>query len=428
LVKNYVRRGKWFHYMRRVPKHISRFDKRQHVRIALKTKDEKEAQRLAAIYDNFIERYWRDLIKSGQSDDDLQKFQQASAVAKAHGFAYKDMTAILDSPLDEVLSRIEVAVDDISGKAPALLGGAKKAGLTLRECPEKFWPLCADRLLGKSEHQIRKFRNPRRAAIEKLIEAVGNLDVSAIQRSHIIQFRNWLLEKIAAGAMTGNTANKQIGYVKAMLHAVALNEEINVDFKHLFAEIRMKEEAVSRPPFEASYVQNTLLNGQVLNGLNDDARMLVYLMAETGARPSEIIGILPEEFFLDEAVPHFLIQENEIRTLKTKTSERKIPLVGIGLIVARKIAKTGLTRYWKNPDSASGTISKYLRENDLTATPKHALYSLRHTFKDRLRDAGAPEEVIDELMGHKKFGPKYGRGHMLESKHEWLQKIAFDPP
>ena len=66
--------------------------------------------------------------------------------------------------------------------------------------------------------------------------------------------------------------------------------------------------------------------------------------------------------------------------------------------------------------------NKYLRENDLKPTPDHSLYSLRHTFKDRLRDAGAQEEVIDELMGHKKSGPKYGRGHILESKLKWLEK------
>lgn len=81
--------------------------------------------------------------------------------------------------------------------------------------------------------------------------------------------------------------------------------------------------------------------------------------------------------------------------------------------------------YYKSADVASNSINKYLRENSLKPTPKHSLYSLRHTFKDRLRDAGAPEEVIDELMGHKKSGPKYGRGHMIERKYEWLNKVAF---
>ena len=35
-------------------------------------------------------------------------------------------------------------------------------------------------------------------------------------------------------------------------------------------------------------------------------------------------------------------------------------------------------------------------------------------------------EIIDELMGHKKSGPKYGRGHILERKYEWMLKIAFE--
>ena len=57
-----------------------------------------------------------------------------------------------------------------------------------------------------------------------------------------------------------------------------------------------------------------------------------------------------------------------------------------------------------------------MREHNLKPTPNHSLYSLRHTFKDRLRDAQAPEEIIDELMGQKKSGPKY----------EWMKKIAFE--
>ena len=154
--------------------------------------------------------------------------------------------------------------------------------------------------------------------------------------------------------------------------------------------------------------------------------MLVYMMIETGARESEIIGLGTEDIILASDVPHVIIQPNAIRSLKTDSSERKIPLVGAALLAAKEIYPDGLTRYREKPDHASGAINKYLRENDLRPTPKHTLYGLRHTFKDRLRDAGAPEEVIDELMGHKKSGPKYGRGHLLETKHRWLQKIAFE--
>lgn len=62
---------------------------------------------------------------------------------------------------------------------------------------------------------------------------------------------------------------------------------------------------------------------------------------------------------------------------------------------------------------------------NIIPSPEHKVYSLRHTFKDRLRDIEAPEEIIDDLMGHKKSGPKYGRGHKLETKQKWLKKIAY---
>ncbi len=41
-------------------------------------------------------------------------------------------------------------------------------------------------------------------------------------------------------------------------------------------------------------------------------------------------------------------------------------------------------------------------------------------------DMEAPEEIIDDLMGHKKSGPKYGRGHRLETKHKVLLLVAYD--
>ena len=77
---------------------------------------------------------------------------------------------------------------------------------------------------------------------------------------------------------------------------------------------------------------------------------------------------------------------------------------------------------------ASGTIGKFLRENRLLPEEKYSLYSIRHTFKDRLRDVEAPEEIINELMEHHQSGPKYGRGRRLKDKHRWLQAIAFNLP
>jgi hypothetical protein len=42
-----------------------------------------------------------------------------------------------------------------------------------------------------------------------------------------------------------------------------------------------------------------------------------------------------------------------------------------------------------------------------------------------LKDAETPEELIDELMGHKTDKPKYGDGYGLRLKLKYIQAIAF---
>lgn len=82
-----------------------------------------------------------------------------------------------------------------------------------------------------------------------------------------------------------------------------------------------------------------------------------------------------------------------------------------------------------NAECFSAAVNNFLTVNNLRPTEDHSAYSLRHTFKDRLRDygeVGAPEEIVDELMGHKKPGVNYGRGHKLETKHKILSEIAYD--
>ena len=151
-----------------------------------------------------------------------------------------------------------------------------------------------------------------------------------------------------------------------------------------------------------------------------------YLPWPILARVNRSIGLIEEDIVLDELIPYIWIRARENKALKTLTSERKIPLVGAALYAFQRLP-SGFSHY-RTADTASTTINKFLRECDLKPTPSHSLYSLRHTFKDRLRDAGAPEEVIDELMGHKKLEPKYGRGYMLANTYEWLKKNFFQLP
>ena len=78
-----------------------------------------------------------------------------------------------------------------------------------------------------------------------------------------------------------------------------------------------------------------------------------------------------------------------------------------------------------NGDSFSAAVNKFFAEHGMKPTELHTLYSLRHGFKDRLRDAETPDELTDEMMGHTTGKPKYGDGHGLRVKLRYLNEIAL---
>jgi hypothetical protein len=66
---------------------------------------------------------------------------------------------------------------------------------------------------------------------------------------------------------------------------------------------------------------------------------------------------------------------------------------------------------------------KCLKSAGLRPTAGHTVYSLRHTFKDRMIAVGVPERLQDELMGHTLKGMPYGNGATLKHRAEWTAKI-----
>lgn len=426
-----IERNGYYYYFRRVPKHLAHLDTRTHVKISLKTRDKAVARKRALTHNEAIEDYWRQLIVEPVSPGD-DRYRAAVRLARLHGFAYRDIRDVARSSdigavVDRLLAekQLSAEADDPELVRAALLGTVERPRVLLSEAFEIFRSRAADRLAGKTDHEIRKWENPRRAAMLNLVSVVGDIPIVEMKRKHAIDFQTWWISRVEGGRRA-QTANRQFRFVRDILGRVVIACQLEdaIDVDSLFAKMHLSTNVVSRQPYEASFVQATILNGDALAGMNAESRALVYMMADTGARVAEIFGLSEDDIFLDAEVPHIHIRKNEKRSLKTAQSDRKIPLVGAALFAAQQFP-AGLTRY-SSADSASTQINKYFRENGLNPTKDHCLYSLRHTFKDRLRDVQAPEEVIDNLMGHKSRGPKYGRGHILETKLEWLQRIAFD--
>jgi integrase len=70
---------------------------------------------------------------------------------------------------------------------------------------------------------------------------------------------------------------------------------------------------------------------------DDEARWLVALIADTGMRLSEAAGLHIDDIVLEDDTPYINLTQHPWRSLKTKGSQRQIPLVGSALWAARRI-------------------------------------------------------------------------------------------
>ena len=196
-------------------------------------------------------------------------------------------------------------------------------------------------------------------------------------------------------------------------------------FAGLGFEERMK---AKRPPFPKVWLQDKILRSNALEGLNSEARAVLLVAIETGARPSEICNLESSNIFADAEVPYIRFVErsdpDSPRELKTRASVRELPLVGAALAAFKKFPD-GFPRYREKEEAACATINKYLRENELSPTPKHTLYSIRHTFEDRMKEAGIDGEMREIFFGHRRSRQEYGSGGALEWRRSLLLKMAL---
>ncbi|KAE9625513.1 site-specific integrase [Parasedimentitalea maritima] len=70
---------------------------------------------------------------------------------------------------------------------------------------------------------------------------------------------------------------------------------------------------------------------------NPQVAAIWYLLAATGARKFEIVGLMVDDINLDHDIPHIRIRPNELRGLKAGVSNREVPLLGDALARMRRL-------------------------------------------------------------------------------------------
>ena len=107
------------------------------------------------------------------------------------------------------------------------------------------------------------------------------------------------------------------------------------------------------------------------------------------------------------------------RRLKTKGSERTLPLVGCSLWAAERAVEASqhspylFPRYCNDKgckaNSASAALNKWLKQ---IIGDSYVTHSFRHSMRDRLRAVNCSSEMIDQIGGWSKrsVGEGYGEG------------------
>ena len=269
-------------------------------------------------------------------------------------------------------------------------------------------------------------RNPTASTASYFTSLVGNRPVEGYTRQDARLFVSWMLDK---GRKT-SSARRRVNCLTALFNYAY--KEFEIDRRNPFSGLLIPKEGKDRQerqPFTTEQLQEAY---RVALGGKSRVRLCVPILGETGCRIAEVIGLRKEDVDLKKEM--IRVRPHPHRSLKTTGSERDIPLVGVALQAAQRLmidtdSPFLFPEYIREGDGcmathASNAVNKWLKR-DFEGRTAHCL---RHAFRDRLRAAECPLEMIDALGGWSSVGTagsRYGRGFDLEHKRKWLVKMEI---
>ena len=414
-----------YQYYREVPADLrDHYGGQRFIAQTLKTRNLKAALTARDNKNRQIELEWRRLRSVGPVDD----YQAAVDAADSMGLVYLEAARIAaESTLEDILKRIEIVSTSSAPQeaATVLLGDIKQPQLRVREAFDFYVEeIAKDDWRNKSDAQRYQWRKIKQRAVNNFVAAVSNKPLLQITNDDALKFYKFWQGKIDRGEAGANAANRDMGNMRKFYREYNRHSG-NLDRTTPFDPFTFKDSLKKhRPPFSVEWIRSKLLDPLMLAKLNPQARDIFLTLIDTGARPSEISNLLPENIVLDGEVPFIKIAPTDNREIKTHTSVREVPLVGLALDAMRRNPE-GFPKYRDRDNTLSAVLMKWLRVNELQETPEHKVYSLRHSFEDRAKEAGIDEEVRKILVGHAIDRPRYGTGGTRVWKRDEMLKLVF---
>ena len=377
VVQYVYQRGTTYYFVRRVPKDVQRHYKSSRVVICLKTSRRDQAVRAGMSIAQRLEDYWLSL--------------------RLANLDILGLHLLRDRPLPTTLT----------------------SSLTLHDALVLYL-----RLKGLGKGKV--FHRGAERNIQTVIDVLGDRPIEAYSSSYAASLRDYLLAK----GLTTNSVRRNFSTIRSIINLCI--QEHGLDCRNAFSRVYLPdlEDNKRRKPIPLENIRRIQQDCRVAN---DEARWLVALIADTGMRLSEAVGLHIDDIVLEDDTPFVNLKPQPWRTLKTKGSQRQIPLVGSSLWAAKRIKEANsashhaFPRYNKtnttNANSASAAINKWLRPR----VPEGCvIHSFRHSLRDRLRAVECPSDMIDQKGGWSTagVGQAYGDGYNIDKKWEWLVRIV----
>lgn len=424
------RRSNW-HYVRRVPAHIAFIDDRGTIQTSLKTRSLEVAKLRRDAHERADDLFWQGLASGDGAERAAAAYEATLARARVLGFEYKAAADLVTTAtVEDLLRRLDAAHKGSKQDVVASTGGAESPRLSVEKAMEFYLDTIAiGETKGMSEKQIRKRNEQKTFAATKFTEVIGERALVDITRAEATKYHAWWMARVLGKngnkRISGNTANRPFGNLRKLFREYAVYHQL--ELKNPFDGLSFpdrKSQQREVPPFETEFLRDKMLAVGAHDGLNREALGILLVLVETGARPSEICNLPPDRIHLKANVPYISVDFQEDRLIKTETSARDIPLMGVALAVMRRFPN-GFPRYRDKEDTLSATLMKHLRAKKLLPTAAHKVYSTRHSFEKRMLEAGLDYEFRKAHLGHSIDREKYGDGGAMAWRLEQLQKIEF---
>ena len=197
----------------------------------------------------------------------------------------------------------------------------------------------------KGQGKARTFQQAAMRNVGVVIDVVGDKPIADYSTIDAGKVRDMMISR----GLSVLSVKRTFITIKAIINlAIA---EHGLDIRNPFSSIFMPDE---QPRKRVSIPVETIRTiQQACYTIDDDMRWPIALISDTGMRLAEAAGLHIDDLHLDYEVPYVDIRPHPWRSLKTRGSQRQVPLVGASVWAAQRIRANASSRFALKKHKAS---------------------------------------------------------------------------